>query len=197
MEPIFCDDWDQPSYMSHMSVEFNLNEGAVYVYQARPPFVDGCTPDQWHGIEFDIQVDALNRYSYAGRTHVIPERVEKFLLSAVGQELIERIFADSDVVWNGHNYVGKLGEDASEALAELTYELQGLPYGKWENWDADQILSDVLYEIRNLESPEEARLYGEKIQEEFLDGFALPDVDLAYACENIWMEADDDSETGD
>ena len=87
-------------------------DGAVYA-EVSGSVGGGTTPDKWHGRTIEIDVPPLANGA----------SVAAVLESAEGSALLNRIHDGRSVEWNGNSRVGKLSEDAQEAIEELESKL--------------------------------------------------------------------------
>ena len=94
------------------------------------PGQGGTSMDEYHHRKLSYCVD------------ITPDEdeVEEYLNSDEAQALLDRICDGHQVVWDGHNRVGELSDDAEAAVAELLAGLNELSASEWELWSADDWL---------------------------------------------------------
>ncbi len=92
---------------------------------------------------------AAEYHNHVLTVDLVPELVldtanlREWLTDGPGQQLLTRICAGHDIVWDGHNHVGQLTADAEAAFEEFTTALDDWPLSDW------QVIADVaeyLYE---------------------------------------------------
>lgn len=184
----------EPYYGSVMTVFLDIDgDGRVIVAQDDSYRHGGGTPaDEWH--RRTITVSADHDDDPDGRTHVSPNAVIEYLEGSDGQSLLSRIFAGSDVVWDGHNRVGTLDDDAEEALQALCEALGDLPRANSIDWQAYDWFGQCHAEIAALATSEAARAWGAESLEDGDGNTVLLDDDAEDYCERIWLSAHEDDE---
>lgn len=110
-------------------VEIDLEKEEVR-YDYNPG--SGVPLNVFHGRAIWLKVDA----------RVNTEALDKLLESQEWKELLQTVFEDSEIVWNGSNHVGRTGRRAEAALQRMEELLAELPI--IEVWEAEEWLSLVL-----------------------------------------------------
>ena len=112
-------------------IEFDLRGGPITAGYSGE--IGNAVPhDVWHGLIRRIPVSP----------YVTEEALDGFISSEKTAELVELVRGNSQVVWNGHNYVGRLNEAAEEALGTLANLAKTLP--TVQVWEPEDWLSMVL-----------------------------------------------------
>lgn len=89
------------------------------------------------------------------------------------KDLFNRILADSDVDWNGSNWVGNLTEEAKEIL--LIWDGRGLGFPVLERQEWPLSVPEMTGELNKLEWPE-----NQKELDELVDHFISLDGDVGW-----------------
>lgn len=130
----------QPAYIcldidGNITVEYNGNIGS------------GTSSAHWHGLERHYTIPANCSGSQ------IDELIEKI------KPFLEIVHSGHTEEWDGHNYVGKLTEEAVEAEVEIEYLFQYVT-GDIEIWEVDEYfqnseISDLIEEDETIEHASE------------------------------------------
>ena len=112
--------YDGVNYITLLTLDLQTGEAEIDTH------VSGAVPfDAYHGLVLQWVLPEALLVS-AGNT----------LLDEVS-EWLQAILDDSSIEWDGHNHVGKLGEDAREASEELENWIE-------ESWMSSQVCADVV-----------------------------------------------------
>lgn len=87
---------------------------------------DNATPmREWNRLELTMQL-----------RHEPPDGddLRRFLESEEGQDLLSRVIAGHEEVWNGNNWVGTQDADSRAAWEELEREIEYLPRSRVSSW---------------------------------------------------------------
>lgn len=111
-----------------LRVEFDIEKGCVDIYDF---FGNGQTMRSFHGLSRHL-VASNQKCEYAN-----VDAIKEFLESDGGQLLLANVQAGFTSEWDGSNHVGRLTEDATDALESLQDAMEDM----WEQlptlWSAD------------------------------------------------------------
>lgn len=125
-------------------IALDIRDGHMWA-DYNPEVGNGVPADVWHGL--------VRRYDIPPLTAQAANRVMEEI-----RPLAERIFTDSEEVWDGSNHVARLGDDAVAAEEEILARFGEDPEDRQDAWDPADLVS--VWDIDGATNGGEAEEYG-------------------------------------
>lgn len=122
-----------PGVSSHTELRLDPRDRTAHVYQDYK--TNSSLMTVYNGVELEFGIYG----------HPDEDEVREYLTTGHGQELLQAICNGHEVVWNGHNHVGRLTDEAAAAVEQLS-EYLSYWEPKYTYWDADEWLYDSAIE---------------------------------------------------
>lgn len=114
---------------SHTELRLDPRDRTAHVYQDYK--TNSSLMTVYNGVELEFAIYG----------HPDEDGVRDYLTTGHGQELLQAICNGHEVVWNGSNHVGRLTDDAAEAVEQLS-EYLSYWEPKYTYWSADEWMYD-------------------------------------------------------